>query len=141
MGILDRFGTMIRSYINSEDERIFPHKKPADPDLQAAYDELDEFLSERRKRENRGTGAAGTGGPGASRRSVPGELRGDFAELGVPFGASLEECKAAYKELLKKHHPDRHSGHAGNMQRATEKSARINAAYDRIVLHFQGNTE
>jgi curved DNA-binding protein CbpA len=42
------------------------------------------------------------------------------------------ECKAAYKKLLKLHHPDRHAGHTGNMKKATEKSARINAAYDRI---------
>jgi curved DNA-binding protein CbpA len=63
---------------------------------------------------------------------VPESLRPDFAELGVPFGASAEDCKAVYKNLLKIHHPDRHAGHAENMRKATEKSARINAAYDRI---------
>jgi len=30
------------------------------------------------------------------------------------------------------HHPDRHAGHPGNMKKATEKSARINAAHQRI---------
>ncbi|MDR2631686.1 MAG: J domain-containing protein [Spirochaetaceae bacterium] len=59
-------------------------------------------------------------------------MRRDFEELGLSPGASAAECKAAYKQLLKKHHPDRHAGHPGNMKKATEKSARLNAAYDRI---------
>ncbi|MDR2746058.1 MAG: J domain-containing protein [Treponema sp.] len=62
----------------------------------------------------------------------PEQLRQDFAELGLPFGAGAEECKAAYRRLLKLHHPDRHAGHQGNMEKATKKMAKINAAYDRI---------
>jgi DnaJ-domain-containing protein 1 len=85
--------------------------------------------------DNRGresdTGAFGrSGGPNAA--PVPEELRADFAELGVPFGAGEKACRDAYKKLLKLHHPDRHAGHAGNMKKATEKTARVNAAYDRI---------
>jgi DnaJ-domain-containing protein 1 len=132
MGILDRLGNVIRSYIDSEDERIFPHERSADPDLKAAYEELDDFLSGSAKSnaDKTGNGQTGRGSAESANPSpqVPEELRPDFAELGVAFGASMEECKAAYKELLKKHHPDRHGGHAGNMQKATEKSARINAA-------------
>jgi curved DNA-binding protein CbpA len=67
-------------------------------------------------------------------------LRGDFAELGLPFDASEEDCKQAYKKLLKIHHPDRHAGHEGNMKKATEKSARINAAYDRIQRWREGGS-
>jgi hypothetical protein len=78
-------------------------------------------------RENRD----GSGG-GKTADRPPEALRPDFAELGLPFGASGEDCKAAYKKLLKIHHPDRHAGHAGNAQKATAKSARINAAWDRI---------
>jgi curved DNA-binding protein CbpA len=63
---------------------------------------------------------------------MPETLRSDFAELGLPFGASADECKQAYKRLLKQHHPDRHGGHPENMKKATEKAARINAAFDRI---------
>ncbi|MDR0568327.1 MAG: J domain-containing protein [Spirochaetaceae bacterium] len=59
-------------------------------------------------------------------------MKRDFAELGLSPGASQEECKAAYKKLLKIHHPDRHAGHSENMRKATEKSARINTAFDRI---------
>jgi DnaJ-class molecular chaperone len=71
-------------------------------------------------------------GGNAGRGTPPESLRSDFEELGLAFGASADACKAAYKKLLKLHHPDRHAGHEGNMRKATAKSARINAAYDRI---------
>jgi hypothetical protein len=194
MGIFDRLGDVLKSYLNSEDRRIFGSSRDfgdpfGDPDLEAAYRELDELLghnygqrsarngtaggrawgssgsgTERDNRAwespgpdsdtgryDRGTwreaddrssgsdggpkGRTGRAGSGSfSRRAAlpPEELRPDFAELGLPFGASTEACKAAYKKLLNIHHPDRHAGHPENMKKATEKSARINAAYDRI---------
>ncbi|MDR2029321.1 MAG: J domain-containing protein [Treponema sp.] len=171
MGIFDRLGDVIRSYLNDEDSRLFgsPSRREGqygDPDLEAAFEELNDFLGQGSKegagkfsrtggfREGRRGGAsgweedfagnrrAGNGSwedPGNTRQEqdrnrerIPESLRRDFEELGLPFGASSGDCKAAYKRLLKLHHPDRHAGHAGNMKKATEKSARINAAYDRI---------
>jgi DnaJ-domain-containing protein 1 len=83
-----------------------------------------------------GGGTGNREGGGGTRQGTaagpPEELRPDFAELGLPFGAGAEDCKTAYKRLLKLHHPDRHAGHEGNMKKATEKATRINAAYDRI---------
>jgi hypothetical protein len=180
MGIFDRLEYLIRSYLNDsgdEGARIFGRNASgsrtafrdaqgsrsgafADPDVKAAFEELDEFLNgtpgkNRGARSGgneagsgwsdgseagngadggggRGRAWGGTGGASRPGRAVPEELRPDFAELGVPFGASAASCKAAYKNLLKKHHPDRHSGRPENVQKATEKTARINAAWDRI---------
>lgn len=114
--------------------------------MNAAFEELNDYLQRKPGKKERfsfGTGnfrAQGTaGGSRASEfkrhepaAAVPESLRQDFAELGVSMGASSEDCKAAYKKLLKIHHPDRHAGHPGNMKKATEKSARLNAAFDRI---------
>ena len=159
MGIIDRIGDVLRSYLNSgENDRIFDGSGQewrggsSDPDLDAAFEELDESLARKgrgRRQTPAGDGAWGHGGDAGSSgdRSggfreesgragtggVPESLGQDFAELGLRPGASEEDCKAAYKQLLKKHHPDRHAGHPGNMKKATEKTARINAAYDRIV--------
>lgn len=141
MGIWDRLGNVIRSYLNDEDEgasgKNSGFSASKDPDLDAAFEELNDFLSGRGERRSGSTGGESgnsqyRGGRTASPPPLPESLRADFAELGLPFGASAEECKAAYKRLLKIHHPDRHAGHAGNMKKATEKSAGINAAYDRI---------
>jgi hypothetical protein len=176
MSIFDRIGDVIRSYLNSEDDRIFGGSDQdwrggsSDSDLDAAFEELEEFLSRkgRSRRQvpsgdeawnrnedawsggqawggggDRSGGQAwgggdrnggfreGTGNPRTG--GAPESLGQDFSELGLRPEASEEDCKAAYKQLLKKHHPDRHAGHAGNMKKATEKTARINAAYDRIV--------
>jgi hypothetical protein len=154
MGIFERLGDVIKSYLNDEDGRVFGRgaRREAwgDPDVDAAFEELNDYLGGTEKDWGPAEGSAnrgrawngGFGGAGAFREDrgasgggaglPPEALRPDFAELGLPFGASAEDCKAAYKKLLKIHHPDRHAGHAGNFQKATAKSARINAAYDRI---------
>lgn len=51
-----------------------------------------------------------------------------YRVLGVPDGASIEECTNAYKQLAKKYHPDLNPDNAF----AAEKMAQINAAYDEI---------
>lgn len=51
-----------------------------------------------------------------------------YRVLGVPDGASEEECTKAYKKLAKKYHPDLNP----NNKEAEEKMAEINAAYDQI---------
>lgn len=149
----DRLGDAIKNFLDDDDERLFRTRRRGDsfgdPDLDSAYQELDDFLNEGKTDKKRSSESARTGGAwsdprqsgfgprptaGTPRRPVgpPESLRADFAELGVEFGAPEEACKAAYKKLLKIHHPDRHAGHAANMKKATEKSSRINAAYQRI---------
>ena len=144
MGIFDRLGDVIRSYLNGSgpSEEPGPGGRHIDPDVEAAYEELEDFLGRGKAGFKEERAFPGTGGRGAPRGSGLGEnagrgappesLRRDFEELGLAFGASADACKAAYKKLLKLHHPDRHAGHEGNMRKATAKSARINAAYDRI---------
>jgi DnaJ-class molecular chaperone len=140
MGLLDRLGNVIKSYLNDEDKRIFGssggYSSSGDPDLHAAFDELNDYLNWRNTdgEHNRNERGRHTG------KAIPEELQPDFAELGVAFGAPADECKAAYKRLLKIHHPDRHAGHAGNFKKATDKSARINAAYDRIEKWRRNNS-
>ncbi len=175
MSLFDRLGDVIKSYLNDEDERIFGKSRSSnsrnDPDLDAAYEELDEYLNREKTRSSswgdetpgkKKTDQSWNGGYGsytdylheesAKRRAqkaadqkqekpktprVPEALRKDFAELGIDFGSGLAECKASYKKLLKKHHPDRHAGHEGNMKKATERSSRINVSYRRIEVWYE----
>ena len=155
MGIFDRLGGVINSYFSDfrdQTNRRFKSTvgSSGDPDVDAAYEELNDYLNNKEPRkENRRTeyrwsdntdNSTGTrgGSRGASSNLPPEELRDDFEKLGVPFGADEEICKTAYKKLMKIHHPDRHAGHEGNFKKATEKTARINASWDRIDKWRQG---
>ena len=131
MGIWGRLGSVIKSYLNDTDTEIpFKGQKrgsgaSADPDLDAAFDELNDYLKGKEQKEKPFEAAFNVKPP-------PEELWADFSELGLSFGAGEEECKAAYKKLLKIHHPDRHANHAGDFKKATERTSRINASWDRI---------
>ncbi|MCL2185697.1 MAG: J domain-containing protein [Treponema sp.] len=140
MGIFDRLGSIISSYLNDFGDQTSRQygssNTSSDPDVNAAFEELNDFLN---NKEPRKTDNASNNSSAQSRYSSahdpnipPEELRADFEKLEVPFGADEETCKAAFKRLLKIHHPDRHAGHEGNFKKATERMARINASYDRI---------
>jgi hypothetical protein len=143
---MNRLGDLLRSYLFDDDfdDRTTRGGVYSDPDLDDAWDELNEFMG---GASSAWTGqthdwedpyrssaehSRGFGSETGNRRGPPESLRADFAELGVAFGADEETCKAAYKKLLKIHHPDRHSRHEGNMKKATAMSAKINAAYENI---------
>jgi len=143
MGIWDRLETVIKSYFTSDDEKIFGGSRNwrstsgGDPDLNAAYEELNDFLGDgggREKQENRDEKRENEG---KKKRPVPEELKSDFAELGLSPDATAEECKEAYKKLLKIHHPDRHANHDENMKKATAKTARVNASYERLMQWYK----
>ena len=143
MGIWDRLGNVIRSYLNEDDPFVRSARGNRasygreDPDLNAAYEELNDYL----KGEKKETAKERAEEKRAEERvrPVPEEIRKDFEELGLTPDASAGECKAAYKKLLKLYHPDRHTGDPANLKKATEKSARLNAAYDRLIRWFSIN--
>ena len=154
MGIWERLGNVIKSYLSDDDYGTSGEKTSfgrsgsgrsdpgensrADPDLDAAYEELNDFLrgkdtSRKDTSEKDRDGKAA----GEKIRPVPKELREDFAELGLEPEASARECKESYKKLLKMYHPDRHAGNLEAVKMATEKTARVNVAYDRIEKWFR----
>jgi hypothetical protein len=153
----DRLGNLLKSVFKNDDssDDYFGGKETrgrgtGDPDLDAAYAELDDFLNkdmgegERRERdERRRAEESARGRQGAGSRSQassqprpaagpPQGLVNDYKALGVPYGAKLPEAKAAYKRLLKANHPDLHAGNPEALKRATAFSATVNAAYQRI---------
>ena len=55
-----------------------------------------------------------------------------YSILGVSPNATDEEVKAAYKNLVKKYHPDNYDDNNPLKELATEKMQEINSAYDEI---------
>ena len=103
-----------------------------DPDLAAAWDELESFLDADDATAGRGRSSTSgtTGAGGAPHPREP--LRADYATLGVAFDAPLSEVKRAYKRLMQAHHPDRFAHDPARQADATRKAALINSAFARI---------
>jgi hypothetical protein len=58
--------------------------------------------------------------------------------LGITSSASLAEARAAYRRLMKEHHPDRLAGLGNELQDlAQERAKQINQAYEDICAKFQ----
>lgn len=60
-----------------------------------------------------------------------------YEVLGVRQGASEEEIKAAYKELVKKYHPDKYQNNP-LADLAEEKLQEVNEAYDMLMKNNAG---
>ncbi len=127
--IFDRFGNLIRSFL--QDEKIdYSGRKPAygtDSDFHDAWEELEEFMKIGMGPSSSFNSA--TTDTGKKNRSVPDELRKDYETLQVEFGAPFSEVKSAYKKLMLTYHPDHHSH---DQKIATEMTQRINLAFTRI---------
>lgn len=67
---------------------------------------------------------------------VPPELIEDFAILNVLPGVPLEDCKKAWKHLIKKHHPDIVKTEKAK-HNANKIICRINNAYRKIEVWFK----
>jgi molecular chaperone DnaJ len=59
-------------------------------------------------------------------------MQNPYEVLGIKEGASIEEIKAAYKEQVKKYHPDLHQDNP-LYELAEEKLQEINQAYDYLI--------
>jgi DnaJ-domain-containing protein 1 len=134
-----------------------------DPDLDAAMAELDDYLdnskteTERREAEEaararqraqaEAQGRARSGASGYGQASGAGSrgqtydsgtssvIEDAYRYLGLAPYAPFPEVKTSYRRLLLKYHPDRNSGSPEMTRRATETSARINAAYQIIEAY------
>lgn len=58
--------------------------------------------------------------------------------LGIREGASIDEVKRAYKELVKKYHPDQYQNHPLS-DLAEEKLKEINQAYDYLMKQAESS--
>lgn len=139
----DRLGDLLRTVLGGGEPATGAgqqRRRPLhtdDPDLAAAWEELEGFLDGDDGAADGAASSASSGadrGAGAGARTEPpfDELRSAYATLGVAFGAPMSEVKRAYKRQMQVHHPDRF-GHDPKLQAAaTRKAAHLNAAFARI---------
>jgi DnaJ-domain-containing protein 1 len=68
----------------------------------------------------------------ARKPSPEDELRRAYAALEVPFGSDLATVRKSYRALMRKYHPDRHTGSPEKLKSATELAQKLSAAYQII---------
>jgi DnaJ-domain-containing protein 1 len=118
----------------------------------AAADEAFRRMKEQAARA--GGAAGGAGGATSSARSHthsgtgshtgrpprPGTTEAQVLEwyrvLDLQVGADMAQIKTAYRQLMRKYHPDMHAGNPNKQKAATELSMRVTTAYNGLVAHF-----
>jgi DnaJ-domain-containing protein 1 len=55
-----------------------------------------------------------------------------YAQLEVPYGSDLETVKQSYRRLMRKYHPDLHSGNPEKQKVATELAQALSRAYNEL---------
>ncbi len=85
------------------------------------------------------TGSSGS--TGSARAPRPGSAEAKLAEwyrvLDLSPGAELPQIKSAYRQLMRKYHPDMHAGNPQRQKAATELSVRVTAAYNGLLAHLE----
>lgn len=87
-----------------------------------------------------GQGGVSSSGPEPNRSHEESEVdlrRQHLKVLGLKPGASQEDVKAAFRELAKQHHPDKHRTPA-RKKKASERFARMTLAYHWLIDHMDG---
>ena len=59
-------------------------------------------------------------------------LEGYYANLEIPYGSDFSRVKAAWKEQMKRYHPDRHSQDPEKRKVANELCAELTRAYQEL---------
>ncbi len=94
-------------------------------------------------------GSSSSGGFGGGARSSsssgraprPGSTEAQVLEwhktLDVPLGADLAQIKSAYRQMMRRYHPDMHAGNPQKEKAATELSLRVTTAYNGLTAHLE----
>ena len=132
--IFDRITNLFRTLFTDDPFDSDSYEKTRnryyDPDLQEAWDELDEFLNDGKTDTNQTYRQKRT-----YTQKIDPELEAlkkDYANLEVEFQAPFIEVKKSYKKLLSKYHPDRFANNPKKLKIATEIAKKINQSFTKI---------
>jgi DnaJ-domain-containing protein 1 len=88
-----------------------------------------------------GSSSSSTSSSSSGRPPRPGSSEAQLAEwyriLDLKPGADLAEIKGAYRQLMRKYHPDRHVGNPQKLKAANELTMRVNTAYNGLMSYLE----
>lgn len=141
MGVIDRFAQLARGTLVSLTDRTFGRTQK--PLGELSDSELEEELIRRRRDRatKRSGGASAEESTVAEARPRPAAQRSPqeqqvtqyYANLELAPGATLDEVRRAYRDLMKRYHPDKHLGDPERHKAATELAQSLTRAYTALV--------
>ena len=134
---IDSFFDRIADFIKSIENKLDRSQSVSDPDLDDAWNELNDYLNNGRTRNKNGPKETFGHKNNADNRysQYHGErefLSQDYANLEVSIGAPFDQVKRSYKNLLRKYHPDKHAGNTEQLKIATQITQKINVSFQKI---------
>ena len=90
---------------------------------------------------NPSSSSSSSSGSSSARPPRPGSSEAKLAEwyrvLDLQVGSDLGQIKSAYRQMMRKYHPDMHAGNPQKQKAATELSMRVTTAYNGLSSHFE----
>jgi len=149
VGILDRIQRLARTGLGNlstlGDRESGRSEKPLGELSDAELEE--EILRRRRERAAKRGGAAGDSAerseksapaPKAPRSPQDQQIAQYYANLELPVGASLEDVRKQYREMMKRYHPDKHLGDPERHKAATALAQSLTRAYQALLDKLGG---
>ena len=145
MGVIDRFAQLAREKLVSLSDRTFGRTQKPLGELSDV--ELEEELI-RRRRERAAKRSGGASAEEAAAADVVArapreaprprspqeqQITQYYANLELTAEASLDDVRKAYRELMKRYHPDKHLGDPERHKAATELAQSLTRAYTALV--------
>lgn len=154
--MFDRLGEFLRDYIDDDEQDIFSspeeeQEKQKSEKTEFKFDtskQQSEYKSSEKTQQQKFTYTKTQQTKSQTQQKkqsstkrcyVPFELYEDFKTLCLMPGTNLEECKIAYKSLLKKFHPDKFANEPEKQKEATEITSSITSAFTRIKIWYEEN--
>ena len=79
---------------------------------------------------------SGAGASSGSSSRWPREIRQAYAALELPLGADRDAVKDAYRDMMLRYHPDRHTSEPDKAELANELTVRIRQSYERLDAYL-----
>lgn len=73
---------------------------------------------------------------GKKTESIEVRVRGYYANLELPIGASSAEVKASYRRLMRRYHPDLHHDDRDKQAVATRLTQELRIAYEELIRYL-----
>lgn len=118
--------------------RVHREQKARDARQQQSANDAFRRMKEQTKRAGRaGASSAASSGSAPKVSRVDGQAAEWYRTLNLAPGADMAQVKAAYRQLMRKYHPDVHAANPQKQKAANELATRVTTAYNGLCAMLE----